>query len=154
MRILVPDGLASGIAPASGGALKVRPWGVSGWREILIRSKLARSAGLVSYRNAAGLLDHLVGAAKHRGRYHKAKRGRGFEIDEEFQLGRLLDRQVARLGAPENLVDQACGAEIEIRITHPICHQSTDVDKLLGRIDFREPVLRGQIRDTLPVFLG
>src|SRR5450759_3140877 len=106
-RIFVPVGLASAAASVTGGAASVLPWGVSGWREILIRPKLARRDGLVSCRSAGGSLDHLIGATEHRGRHVEAKRCRGFEVYDEFKLRRLLDGQIACLRATENLVDQA-----------------------------------------------
>src|ERR1700710_1974022 len=52
LRGFVPDGWACGGAATAGGAANVRPSGVSGWREILIRAKLARTWELVSCRSA------------------------------------------------------------------------------------------------------
>jgi len=47
-------------------------------------------------------LDHLIGAAEQRQRHGDAKRLGGFEVDQQIDLGGLLDRQVGRLLAPEN----------------------------------------------------
>src|SRR5262244_893818 len=50
-------------------------------------------------------LDHLVGAGKqHRG-YGETDRLRRDKIDRKFELGRLLDRQVAWLRPAQNLVN-------------------------------------------------
>jgi hypothetical protein len=42
----------------------------------------------------AASLDHLVGAREQRLRDRKAERLCGFEVDHQFDLGRLFDRQV------------------------------------------------------------
>src|SRR5216684_1691206 len=52
-------------------------------------------------RSSARSLDHLVGARKHSRRNLKAERLGGLEIDDQFELCRLLDRQVAWLFALE-----------------------------------------------------
>lgn len=49
--------------------------------------------------------DHLVRAQQDRLGDGNADCFRGFQIDDEFEFGRLLDRQIARLGALQNLVD-------------------------------------------------
>jgi len=41
-----------------------------------------------------------------------AERLCGLQIDHQFELGRLLDRQVGRFSALENLVDENGGAPI------------------------------------------
>jgi hypothetical protein len=37
-------------------------------------------------------------------RQGEAERARGFEIDDQFELGRLIDRDIPRPDAPEDLV--------------------------------------------------
>ena len=37
-------------------------------------------------------VDQLVGAGKQEGRHSDAERLRGFEIDDQFEFGRLFDR--------------------------------------------------------------
>ena len=48
------------------------------------------------------LLDHLVGAGEEGFGNGEADRFRGFDVDDELELGRLLDRQVGCLLAFEN----------------------------------------------------
>jgi hypothetical protein len=38
--------------------------------------------------------DHLVGAGEDRRRYGQPERGRGWQVDDQFEPGRLLDWQV------------------------------------------------------------
>src|SRR5947209_3012446 len=52
------------------------------------------------------LLDHLIGASEQVRRYLQAKRLCGLQIDDEFKLCRLLNRQIAGFRALEDLVDQ------------------------------------------------
>src|SRR5258708_6227820 len=83
LRILVPPGVATGAVATAGGAASVRPSGVSGWREMLIRPNLARRRGLVSCRGAGGLLDgrgsfdDLIGGRQQRRRNLYTQRFRG-----------------------------------------------------------------------------
>jgi hypothetical protein len=51
------------------------------------------------------LLNHLVRSRQDVRRNGQADLFGCFEIDHELELGRLLDRQVGRLGSPENFVN-------------------------------------------------
>ena len=46
------------------------------------------------------LFDDLVGAGEDRWRDRQAERLRGFQVDDQLELNRLLHRQVGRLGCP------------------------------------------------------
>ncbi len=50
-------------------------------------------------------LDHLVRPRQQRRRDRQAEGLRGLEVDDQLELGGLLDREVAGLGAPEDPVD-------------------------------------------------
>ena len=51
----------------------------------------------------AASFDHLVGEGQERLRHGEAERFRGLEVDHQLELGRLLDRQIGRLRALEDL---------------------------------------------------
>jgi hypothetical protein len=55
----------------------------------------------------ASLLNHLVGGGQQRFRDAKAEGLGGFDVDDELELRRLLDRQVGGLGSFENARDIA-----------------------------------------------
>jgi hypothetical protein len=55
---------------------------------------------------ATHLFDHLVGAQQDRCRQIDAERLGSLEIDDRLELDRPLERQIARFGAFENLVDE------------------------------------------------
>jgi len=49
------------------------------------------------------LLDHLIRPLHQRLRDSEPERLGGIEVDDQLELRRLLDREVGRLGPPENL---------------------------------------------------
>ena len=59
------------------------------------------------------LLDHLVGAGEQRRRHFQANRLRHDQVNDEVELGRLLDRKLGGLRPPQNLVDQVAGAPLK-----------------------------------------
>jgi hypothetical protein len=52
------------------------------------------------------LLNDLVGLSEQDGRDRQAERPGSLEIDYQLELDRPLDRNVARLGAPQDLDDE------------------------------------------------
>src|SRR5437764_7204456 len=51
-----------------------------------------------SARSLSPLLDHLVGAREQRLRNRQSERLRGLEVDRQLEFGRLLNRQIGRVG--------------------------------------------------------
>ena len=82
--------------------------------------------------NAANFisLDHRVGAGEESWRHFKAQRPRGRQIDDEVELDRLLDRDVAWLRPAQNLVDIIGGAPEQVREVRSIGHQTSRFDEL------------------------
>src|SRR5205814_7349773 len=52
-------------------------------------------------------LDHLVGAGEKRLRHDEAERLRSLDVNDQLELGRLLDRQIGWLGTGQDLRDEA-----------------------------------------------
>src|SRR5262249_61914514 len=69
--------------------------------------------------------DDLVHPPPQRGRDCDVESCRGLEIDHQFELCRLLDRQVAWLRALQNLVDVHSGTAKEIGKARPIRQEPT-----------------------------
>jgi hypothetical protein len=62
-----------------------------------------------------GLLDHFVGTHEKRFRDRESERLRGGEVDYQFEFGGLLNRDVGRLGAAQNLIYELGGAPVQVR---------------------------------------
>ncbi len=75
-------------------------------------------------QQTASLFDHLVGADEQRGRHGEAERFGRLHVDHELDLGRLLYRQVGRLGAFEDLVDIAACTAVQIGYIGAVNDQS------------------------------
>jgi hypothetical protein len=60
-----------------------------------VRDPLRRFATFTC-RVAKGLLDHLVGDCEQRGRHGETERLGRFEVNDQFEPGRSLDRQITR----------------------------------------------------------
>src|SRR3974390_3133155 len=58
----------------------------------------------------AHLLDHLVGDGENARRNRKTECIRSLEIDNQFELGGLLNWKIGGLGSPQYLVDVICSA--------------------------------------------
>src|SRR6266478_305828 len=59
--------------------------------------------GMVPQRSCRDqLFDHPVGDCEQCRRHRQTERLRGLQVDHQFELGRLYDRKVGRLPAPEN----------------------------------------------------
>jgi hypothetical protein len=54
---------------------------------------------------AADSFNDLVGGSEQLRRHVKAKRLRGFEVDNQLELGRLLNRDIARFRPVQNLIN-------------------------------------------------
>src|SRR5438477_6063568 len=67
---------------------------------------VARSATLRSKKYLPSSLDHLVGPCQHRWRDRQAERLGSLHVDDQLELGRLLDRHVACLAALEDAIDE------------------------------------------------
>src|SRR5712664_826601 len=67
-------------------------------------------------QQTTALYDHLVGAGEQCRWHNDVKRLCGLQIDHQFELGRLFDRQVGGLRTLENLVDENGGPTIKVSV--------------------------------------
>jgi hypothetical protein len=70
------------------------------------------------------LFDHLVGAQKERFGDSQAERFGSRYIDDQIELGRLLDWDVGWLRSAQNLVDNLSGSPKLIWVVRGIRHQT------------------------------
>src|SRR6266576_127194 len=99
-------------------------------------------------QQTTSLFDHLIGASEQCGRHSKAERLGGLEIDDQFVLGRLFDRQVRRFRSLENLAYVDRGAPIQIRKIRSVGHEAASLDVAPGLEDSRQPMLCREIREA------
>ena len=99
-------------------------------------------------RQCAASLDDLVGEVENRGRDRQADRLGGRQVDDKSESCRLLDRQVGRLGAFQDLGDIA---HRELRVldeVRPIAEQGATCDSETALEDRRQPVREGEVQNT------
>src|SRR4030095_2798374 len=96
-------------------------------------------------------LDHLVGASEQRRGHLEAEHLGGRQIDDEFELGRLLDRNFAWLRTAQNLVNIVRGAPILVREVCSIGHQTSGFDELPVTEHRRQSCAQRPSVDTNPV---
>ena len=94
------------------------------------------------------LLNHFIRPKQDRLRDRQVERFGGLEIDDEIEFRRLLDRQVAGLGAFEYLVHVGSAAPKQIGSVRSIGHEAPSLDILSESVHSRQPVLCSQIYET------
>jgi hypothetical protein len=90
------------------------------------------------------LLDHLVGEGEQIWRHLDAERPSGLQVDDELEPGRLHDRQVGGLGAPEDFAGIDADLTNTVRDVGSVAHQPAGCDMFTIRINRRNPVARRQ----------
>jgi hypothetical protein len=77
-------------------------------------------------------------------RYGESERLGGLEIDDQLELARLLDRQIGRLGAVEDLPGVNADLAIDSRDARSITDQAAIRDELAPHRDRRNGVAQGR----------
>ena len=94
------------------------------------------------------LFDHLVGERQNVRRDGDAERFGSLEIDDELVLGRLLNRQVARLGAFEDFVDIDGRAAIKVVEVGTVAHEASSLGVGPGGEHCRQPMFQREFGEA------
>src|SRR5262245_23254738 len=101
--------------------------------------------------SSTGLLDEVVCPPEHRRRNGQAKRFRGLEVDDELESCGLLDGQVGRPCALQDLVHVMRRPPKLSVVAQAIGHKSTSLGEPSRGTHGRETVLCHKFRDALSV---
>src|SRR6266481_6720411 len=97
----------------------------------------------------APLLDHLIRPLQERRRDRQAEGLGGLEVDDELELGGLLDGKISWLGASENLIQIGGSPSRHLREIDSIAHETTLLNVQVVLIDCDDP-MRGRKIDNVP----
>src|SRR5262249_27891412 len=86
------------------------------------------TTGPTMYVLRSNLLDYLIRSQQQRWRDGEAERLGRLEVDHELELRGLLDGQIGRLRALENLIDVGGGAPPDIRQARAVRHEPPALD--------------------------
>src|SRR5262249_61222931 len=75
----------------------------------------------------------------------------GLEVDEQVEFGRVLDRDVTRLCAAKDFVDQLSGAPKQLRDVCSVGDQASRFDVLTCHINRQQSCVHGQGADAISV---
>src|SRR5215471_17496383 len=106
----------------------------------------AQSLGLpiLAHDELASSLDHLVGA-REQGRWNgNTNSPCGLKIDDQFELGRLDDGQLAGFFAFQHAAGVDTSLPISIWQTCPIAHQTAGIDEGFEWVNGGNRMMRGQ----------
>jgi hypothetical protein len=100
----------------------------------------------------AGLsFDHLVGTGKQGGRNGKVKRLGGAQINDELELGWLLNWKIRRLGAPQDLIYVGRSAAGQIENARTIRDEASSLNEIPNAIDGRQSVCRCEVDNLFSI---
>src|SRR5262245_32284862 len=94
-------------------------------------------------------LDYLICPREELGRKCQTDLFRRLQVNDEFKLRRLLDRQVSRPRPLLNLVHVVGGLAEQVIIVRSIGHEAALIDKLLLEVNGWQPVFTGKLDDLL-----
>src|SRR5262245_37167414 len=96
-------------------------------------------------------LDDLVSSGQDRLRDREAERLGGLEIDDQLELGGLLDGEIGGFCTFQDLVDVGCGAPGNVPTARPIRHEATDLRLLPLSAHRRQAALGCEVCDSCSV---
>src|SRR5882762_3591640 len=92
-------------------------------------------------RSGLSSLNHLIGSGEQRLRHGKAEHLGGFEVDHQLEFGWLLDRQIGRLGALQDLSRVNAGLTKGTSKARSIADEAAGHSELTQGIDHRNGML-------------
>src|SRR5215475_9256444 len=92
-------------------------------------------------------LDDLLRPREQRRRDCQSESLGGSEVDNEFELRRLLDRQIGGFDAFQDLVHVGRSAPEAFVSVDPVCHETAGLHKFLQPIDRRQAAPGCKLRD-------
>ena len=95
------------------------------------------------------LPDHLIRPLEHAIRNYQADLVCCLQVNDEFKLRWLLDRQVTRFCTLEDFVHVNRRAPIEVSVVRPIRHETALIYELLLEVNSRQLVFAGKVDDPL-----
>src|SRR5688500_4024249 len=106
---------------------------------ILARASRARS------------LDYAICTSQDRRRDRYRQTPRGAQVDDELKPRGLFNREISRLGSPEDSIHEDGSAPIPFIDAASIAHETTDLDIVSDAVHRRHAMLCGEIRDSCRV---
>ena len=94
-------------------------------------------------------LDYLVREQQHRRRDADAEYLRGVPVDHQFELGGLLNGEIGRMCALEDLVDVGCSPPEQVDPARRIRQQAAGLNEDPLLEETREPALQRKVGDAL-----
>ena len=108
---------------------------------ILMSFSLSRSTCHSTLDTRPVSFDHLVRPVQHGLRNRHTDLLRGFKIEHQLKLRRLLDRQVGRLGSLQDSVHVVGYAPLAVREVRPVGHEPAGIYICTVAPHRREPAL-------------
>src|SRR6266404_3739332 len=103
---------------------------------------------------AARSFDYLVGAREQHRRHIESQRLGRLQVDDQFELGRRLNGEIAGIGALQDSVDVGCGSAKDIDGIAAVGNQSTARSKYAQWIDCGQAVASRQRNDQITMAGG
>src|SRR5262249_48298773 len=95
-------------------------------------------------------LDHLIRPRQQRRGDRQAERLGGLEVDDQLELGRLLDWEIGRLRTLANPGDIGGSTHCDRRYVWTERHEATVINNLSETIDNRQPICSREVDELSP----
>jgi hypothetical protein len=107
----------------------------------------------ITPRSERSLFDHLVGAGDQWGWHFKAEDLRGFQINNQFEFGRLLYRKIGSFFTFQNTTNVSPSLMKYVKEIRSIAKQATGTNVLRPRVRCGDAITGGQSYDLFALRL-